>query len=509
MRRGQTTTCKLGVLWFFWIAAAMAQDPNAPTFQTFAGAFLASHNHDYFVESELWHPVLELDPVTAYFHYRESTPFVRYQGGPQAEVLYRRQEAEVDFNLNDSLRLITVGGFDQTDHEDEAGLLSSYAIGGGIGSRHHDNNDRFNWSLVGGGYLSQKNLSDNWWLDGHLAWCVVEFREQQYLESTFRPSLNLGADVESVNDDSSFHPFVRLGPSLQLMTGNGNRAVVDLVWYFNDHNPFYGSYESGLLFGLEVSSTLETNYVFNARTDRQSGWLPLVWGEYDVGAGETRRISRFDMNVELFDLRVRDHLFTGVVWYESRQEYRFSDFDNVAYSVSMGMQTPIGLESVASHDEPLVFGAGFLHRSDHSLAPFANRVPPDGIEHGSHNVLPNLSLKTTGWDLPYRNPNIYDRDTRWLNVFDWRVLVGYDVSDDRDRGKFAGQLGLNWDIATVQGFVPYATGLGSVGNQTPDWLAEAGVRRRGGKVFVRYDSYGMRSDIARGHTLVAGFGVFL
>ena len=509
MKSWRTTTCILGMMWTVWSVVATAQDPESSTFQSFAGAFLASHTHDYFVESELWHPVLQLDPVSAYFHYRESTPFVRNKDGPQAEVLYRRQEAEVDFNLNDSLRLITIGGFEQTDQVDEPGLSSAYAIGGGIGSRHHDNDDRVNWSVLAGGYLSQKNLSDNWWLDGHLAWRVVEFGEQKYLESAFRPSLALAANAETVNDNSSIHPFVKIGPGLQLMTGNGNRAQVLLLWYYNDHNPFYGSHESGLLFGLEVSSAFETNYVFNARAERQSGWLPLVWGEYDVGAGETRRISLFDMNVELFDLRLHDHLFTGVVSYQSRQEYRLGDYDNIAYSVSLGMQTPIGLESIASHDEPLVFGAGFLHRSDHALAPFADRVPPEGIDNDSHNVLPNICLKTTGWDLPYRNPDIYCRDTRWLNLFDWRILVGYDVSDDRDRGKFAGQIGLNWDIATIQGFVVYATGLGSVGNETPDWLAEAGVRRRGGKVFVRYDNYGMKSDIARGDTLVAGFGVFL
>ena len=492
-----------------WSGAAGDDEPPRPTIRSFAGAFLASHSHNYFVESELWHPVLQLDPASLYFHYRESTPFLRSDGGPQAEVLYRRQEAEVDFKLNDYLRLITIGGFEQTDQVDEPGLSSAYAIGGGFGSHLVIDGVPVNWSVVAGGYLSQNNLPANWWLDGRLDWRMVEFNTEKYLESSFRPSLNLSASIETVNQDDHIGPLVRIGPAVQIMTATGNRAQVQLLWYHNDDNVFFGENEDGLLLGIDVASPLDTNYVFNARIERQSGWLPLVWGEYDVGIGETRRISRFTMNVELFDLRLHDHLFTGVVWYESRQEYRLGDFDNIAYSVSLGIESPVGLESIASQGQPLVAGAGFLHRSDHSLAPFADRVPPGGIDNGSHNVLPNLGLKTRGWDLPYRDPTIYRRETRWLNLFDWSVLVGYDVSDDRDRGKFAGQIGLNWDIATVQGFVVYGTGLGSVGNETPDWLAEAGVRRMGGKVFVRYDSYGMKDDIARGDTLVVGFGVYL
>src|SRR5882724_2438203 len=101
--------------------------------------------------------MLQLDPATAYFHYRELTPFVRESGGPQAEVLYRRQEAEVDIKINDYLRVITLGGFEQTDQVDEPGLSSAYAIGGGIGSRQHSDDERVSWSLLAGGYLSQKN----------------------------------------------------------------------------------------------------------------------------------------------------------------------------------------------------------------------------------------------------------------------------------------------------------------------------------------------------------------
>ena len=71
------------------------------------------------------------------------------------------------------------------------------------------------------------------------------------------------------------------------------------------------------------------------------------------------------------------------------------------------------------------------------------------------------------------------------------------------------QFGLNWDAATVQGCVIYVRGLGSIGNETPDWLGEVGVRGRAWKLFFRCESYGLESDLARGNTLVAGMGFVL
>ena len=55
----------------------------------------------------------------------------------------------------------------------------------------------------------------------------------------------------------------------------------------------------------------------------------------------------------------------------------------------------------------------------------------------------------------------------------------------------------------------YARGLASIGNETPDWLGEVGVRRRLGKLFFRYERYGLESDLARGDTAVVGVGFHL
>jgi hypothetical protein len=49
----------------------------------------------------------------------------------------------------------------------------------------------------------------------------------------------------------------------------------------------------------------------------------------------------------------------------------------------------------------------------------------------------------------------------------------------------------------------------SIGNETPDWLGEFGVRRPSGKGSTRYEQYGMRSDLGRGDALVLGVGVNL
>ena len=215
------------------------------------------------------------------------------------------------------------------------------------------------------------------------------------------------------------------------------------------------------------------------------------------------------MNTELHDLMLAGQPVTAVLWYESRQEWRPGDFDNVSYSISFGAQTRIGLASPLSQGQPLVMGAEYLHRSAHALAPDADRAPPPTVlPHNSLN-LARVRVQTLGWNLPYRDPTIYQAKTAWLNRFDWRVTLGYDFHHSRERSNPAAQFGLNWDVATIQGCVVYARGLASIGNETPDWLGEVGVRRRLGKLFFRYERYGLESDLARGNTAVIGVGFHL
>jgi len=97
---------------------------------------------------------------------------------------------------------------------------------------------------------------------------------------------------------------------------------VSLNWYRNDNNTFFGSDENGLLCGFNVVSGPEQTAPVDIRAQRASGWLPLFWGEYDVGASPDRRTQRFEMNVELGDGELFGQRFTEFISYESRQEYR-------------------------------------------------------------------------------------------------------------------------------------------------------------------------------------------
>jgi hypothetical protein len=476
-----------------------------PTIRSFAGTFAGANDHDYFVESELRLPLITAGPVVAGYHYRESTPFLEELGAPQAEVLARREEGEVNIRLGEYLYLLTVGGYRSTYKVDRNGSLKSYTLGAGFSSGPPRLRDRFYWSVAGGPVFDSQGLDSQWWADLHGQWWAIDFAKDRYLEAPYWGSLSLVADLETVDNNGVLGSFFRFGPALQVRTANGNRAQLEFLWYHNDNNPFLGVDENAFLFGLDVTSPLDRDDWLHAATRRERGWLPLVWGAYDLGFAATRHTTRFEMNVELVDIDLGTHPWTAFIWYESRQEYRQDDYNNIAYSVTLGVQTPIGLASILSHDDPLIFGADFLHRSDHALDPNISGE----LDNGSHNLLPRLRLQTVGWDLPYRDPHIYDRQTAWLNIFDWRVTAGWDINDNRQRGKEAGQLGLNWDIGTVQGYVGYLRGQYSFGNETPDWMAECGVRRPAGRVFARFERYGIKNDIARGNTFTVGVGVNL
>ena len=358
--------------------------------------------------------------------------------------------------------------------------------------------------------MGRERLRADWWTDLHLSWRAYEFSQGRMLDTTFVPSLGLAGDVESANDGARFRAVYKLGPVLDVMSGNGNRVRFEARWQVNDGNPFLEKRYSGLFVGAGVTASLDEDKVFDARDNRPLGWLPLVWGQYDLAYGGDRSIQRTELNAELHDLTLIGQPITAVLWYESRQEWRPGDFDNASYSVSFGGQTRIGLASLLSQGQPLVLGTEYLHRSAHALAPDADRVPPPTLlQHDSIN-LARVRLQTLGWDLPYRDPAGYRKAAAaWLNNFDWRVTLGYDFHHSGNRDNPAAQLGLNWDAATVQGCVVYVRGLGSIGNETPDWLGEVGVRRRLGKLFVRYESYGLDRNLARGNAAVVGVGFHL
>lgn len=491
-----------------WIAPqAHAEDQTHPTIQSMIGGFLFDSLHTYVAESQVRLPLLQVEPLSLAYEHDEFTPVLKK--GSQTQLLFSREELEAGLTLGEHLRVIIVGGYRNSSLEDRAGYLSAYAIGAGLGSPLGPELPRLEWSVVAGGYAGRRRLGADWWADLHVAWRAFQFDEGQMMETAFHPSLGLAADIQSSNEGGRFHALYEVGPVLEVLSANGNRARFGARWIANDGNPFLENRYSGLLVGVEVSASLEKETLYDARSLRPVGWLPLIWGQYDVGYGINRSLQRTELNAEVHDLILADHTITALLWYESRQELRTGEFDNASYSVSFGPQTRIGLASALSQGQPLVLGTEYVHRSAHSLSPDATRVPPpEVLPHDSIN-LARIRLQTLGWDLPYRDPAIYQRKTEWLNNFDWRITVGYDFRHSRNRSTPAAQLGLNWDAATIQGCVLYARGLGSIGNETPDWLGEIGVRRKAGKLFFRCESYGLESDLARGNLAVVGVGFVL
>ena len=488
-------------------STAHAEDRTQPSIESFIGGWAFNGDHSYMAESRVQVPFLCLEPVRLTYDYHEVTPVLKEH--LQTQLLTARHNLVADFRANNYLRLIAVGGYHSTDFEDRAGSFSAYEGGVGIGSPITPELPRLEWSLVAGGYFSQERLPADWWADLHIVWRAFPFGPYTLIESPFTPTLGLAADIESANEGSRFHALYKAGPILEVTSANGNRARFEARWYVNDGNPFFENRYHGLLIGVGVSSSLNEDKLYDVR-DRPLGWLPVVWGQYDLGYGNDRGIQRTELNAEIHDFLIFSHPITAVLWYESRQEYRPGDFDNVSYSISFGAQTRIGLASFLSQGKPLIAGVEYVHRSAHSLAPAASRVPPPEIlPHDSLNLGPRFRLQTLGWDLPYRDPERYRADAEWLNDFDWRITIGYDFHHSRDRSPPSGQLGLNWDIASLRGCVFYARGIGSIGNETPDWQFETGVRRRAGKLFFRYESYGLESQIARGKTAVVGIGLTL
>lgn len=497
--------------------ALLADDPPQPRFQSLAGAFLVAEDHNYYVETEFWLPLWYEGPVALTYHHHDATPFLDLEDGIQAELHYERNELELELRATDWLHVVAVGGYRIARREDLAGRFSAYTWGGGFASPPAIDGDRWRWRALAGGFFDRRDLTADWWTDLYGTWRAFYFVTDHYLGSAFRASLNLSLHVESANNGGHHRAVYKGGPEIRFVTANGNRAQLELHWFQNDDNPFYGRDESGLLVALNLVSAREDDYLWHARQTRQPGWFPMIWGGYDVAAGHDRHVTRFEMNVEVMDVAVADRLVTFFIWYETHQEQRPGDFDNISYSVTLGFQSPVGLESVLSQGTPLVAGIDFLHRSDHVLNPDADRVAAVGeptelgpmILNGSINILPRFRLQTIGWDLPYRDPTMYERRTAWLNFVDWRLTAGYTASSTRSREPVAGQVGLNWDAATLQGFVVYLRGLASLGDESPDWQAELGVRRPVGKVFARVERYGINRHIARGDIWAVGVGVNL
>lgn len=483
------------LLWLlFAVGVVRAEEPPAPTFGAMIGA-LPGGDHSYIAESWLDLPLLKLEPVTVAYRYAETSPFLK--DNAQAQLLYARYELRAEIALGDKARLLTVGGYRRTQMQDSPGSLSAYVLGAGIGSPR--GRSWLEWSVVGGGYLSKDDLDSDWWLDGHAVWWFWQGESKDAFGGKVQPAVGLAADIESSNAGGTFCARYRVGPVVEMVSANGNQLRFEARWYRTDGDPFFADRDSGLLVGIACEAEFDSDRVLKARDERPQGLLPVVWGQYDIGYGNERSVQKFELNAEAHDIALGEYRLTPVVWYESRQEQRSGDFDNITYSVAPGLQAPLG-------KLPFMAGFDYAHRSGHALNPSATRVTPGTyLERNSVNIL-RLRLQTLGWDLPYRDPAMYARKTEFLNFIDWRATLGVDWHHSRDRRDPSAQFGLNWDAATIQGNVLYARGVVSIGNEIPDWVAECGVRRPWGKVYFSVERTGLEHRLGDGTSVVGGVG---
>jgi hypothetical protein len=317
-RRTWLGNLRFAIVLILWVLGARAEDLPPPTFDSMIGGLLPSGHHSYITESHLELPLFHVEPLTISYRYGETTPFLKENA--QAELLYTRYDLEADLKLCDFAQLIAIGGYRGMQLEDRPGSLSAYAVGAGLGSPWRRERAWLEWSVLVGTYLSRERLNADWWADLHAVWIVHQFSERQVIETTNYPALGLALDIESANEDEAFHARYRIGPVLDIVSANGNQIRFQARWYRTDGDPFYQDRDTGLLLGVEVDALLDKDKLFNAREDRPVGLLPLVWGQYNIGYGDERMVEEFELDAEIHDYMIGDHLLTGVLWYQSRQE---------------------------------------------------------------------------------------------------------------------------------------------------------------------------------------------
>ena len=112
-------------------------------------AALPFSDHSYIADTHVHVPLWQVDGFSFAYDQHDVTPVLK--DNSQTQLLETRNRAEANYQLNDSLRLIGIGGYHHTGFEDRAGRLGAYEIGGGIGSAVGREVPRFSWSVVAGG----------------------------------------------------------------------------------------------------------------------------------------------------------------------------------------------------------------------------------------------------------------------------------------------------------------------------------------------------------------------
>lgn len=522
-------------VWLLCVGAVTAAEPVAekksddyalkPRMTGRGGFVFGAKDHNFYVESQWQFPVWARDGWFVAIEHRDTSPFLDTGGvfGNQFQVehIHATESLRVEKQLNPSLSLKTLQRYQHMMVADRVGKRFGFESLFGIGTPDRaEELPRLQWEILAGPAQEIRTVDSDWALIARASWRVWDWDAPRWAKDAAPWGVSLDAEFESSNDGGDVRARFEAGPTLRFATIGGSEVDLFAHWIQNTGNPYAFSRDHGVFAGVRFDSRRGPQWGHDWLDFKAGRLMPFAWGRHELGVGHDNTVTMFETGFAVAQFNLVKLPTTVYLWYQHRQEFREGDFDNTSYSVFIGPQTPVRIPLVSewlARDEPLIVALDYFHRSDHGLdvpaarlTPGVTRNSPMGrfLIHGSVNIW-RMRLQTAGYDAPYRYKSHYERDTRWLGVVDWRVMLGGAGQADRARGNPAFQIAAEADIASIEGVVLYSRGLLSWNEESPDSYIEVGVKRPTGKIFWRYETYGIRRSMSRGGVNYFGIGLNL
>lgn len=475
-----------------------------PVFYNARGAAIfGSHNHSFQVEHQAVVPLFraeDMDGLLFMYEHEDHTPFARDNGGSQVESVTNFDNLRIEYELTDDLAFKTIGGYDTYSKVDRIGAVGGYRGGIGLGTPYEDNLEDLRWEVTAGGLARSENLKSNWFLDADVSYRVVEITIGKSPANTeFNPSILLEMKQQSTNDDSKYHYYVEAGPTLEILSVNNNRFSFYVHYFRNSFNEFQMVHDRGLMAGIQGTTFRDMPQEFSYDWDFEGvRWIPRMWGKAEVAGSPDGFLRKMKLYLDAWDVSLAGQVVSVYGDYEHRQD-QIGDLSSTSFSVAAGAKTyiePNNWLGVITDGQHLAPFAQFFHRSDHALnIKDINRLQPTTTSNGYLKRMSTDNLEagfqTIGWGNPNYRIEKYQDDTRFVNEWDWMIKAGYSTTSQRQRSQPPASAGVNWDIFSIHGFVFYTQGIVSTGEASPDYLAEFGIKRPSGSVFVRLENYGL------------------
>jgi len=494
-----------------------------PTLYTVRGAAIfTSHNHSFQVEHHAVVPLMraeDLDGLLFLYEHEDYTPFARDNGGSQVESVTNFDNLRLEYELNDDFALKALGGIDTYSKVDRIGAVGGYRGGVGIGSPYEDNMEDLTWEVMMGGLMRSEALKADWFLDAQVQYRIVDlsfFKSKSNDE--FNPSLLVEFKEQSTNDKLKYHYYVEVGPTLEILSVNNNRFSFYVHYFRNSYDEFQMIPDRGIMAGIQGRTFHDQPADYSYDWDFQGvRWIPRMWGRLDNAANFQGYMRKIKLYLDVADASLWGQVVSVYSDYEHRQD-QIGELSSTSFSVDAGLKTYFGPNEylgIITDDQHLELFGQFFHRSDHAL----NVKDPNRLHRGVTSAqyldregIDNLEggFQTIGWNNPNYRTEKFQDDTKFVNEWDWMIKVGYAVTNDRNRSQPPASAGVNWDIFSVHGFVFYTQGIFSTGQASPDYLAEFGVKRPSGSLFIRLENYGLPARLENDNKPVyAGLGLNL